>query len=164
MGIMVSVIAKKQRNCLLDSYTNRIRERNGVCVIDMKNALKGVMEHLNKNEMVAILTDQNAGKNGLMTEFLGYPASHWKGAAKISIRYDVPVVPGFVVRDEQDRLVFRFEPMIEPVGLDADDEGCLQMIQRINGVLETYIHAYPHLWFWVHKRWKHGFDMFTVAK
>jgi len=159
-GIMVAGIAKKQRNRQFDRYTNRIRERNGVCIIDMKNALKGVMEHLRKNEMVVILTDQNAGRNGLMTDFLGYPASHWKGAAKISIRYDVPIVPGYVVRDESDRLIFRFEPMIKSSCYTDDDEGCLKLIKRINSTLERQILQYPHLWFWVHKRWKHGFDMF----
>lgn len=162
--IKVAVIAKRQRNLCFDRYTNRIRERNGACVIDMKRGLRGIIEHLHRNELVAILTDQNAGKNGIITDFLGFPASHWKGAAKLAIRHGLPVVPGYVVRDEKDRLVFRFEPVIEPNSRAVEDESCLDLIRKINSVLEKYIVHYPHLWFWVHKRWKHGFDMFEGIK
>jgi len=168
-GIPISVIAKQQRNRFFDRYTNRIRERNGACIIDMKSGLRGIIEHLQKNEMVAILTDQNAGRHGLITDFLGFPASHWKGAAKIALRYNVPIVPGFVIRDERDQLIFRFEPMImpdKPTNLaysaqSSSEDECLHLIRRINYILEGYITQFPHLWFWVHKRWKHGFNMFA---
>lgn len=159
-GIPLSVITKKQRNTLFDDYTNAIRERSGVHVIDMKRGLRDIISDLKDNRMVAILADQNAGSRGLILDFLSYPASHWKGVAKLSLRYQIPIVPGFVVRTEDGRLCFEFSPMIYHPELKDLEENYEKVLSQIISITETYIHKYPEQWFWVHKRWKHAYDMF----
>ena len=158
--ISLSVIAKKQRNTLFDDYTNAIRERNGVHVIDMKKGLRDILTDLRGNRMVAILADQNAGSKGLVMDFLGYPASHWKGVAKISLRYKIPIVPGFVVRDSDDNLSFEFCPMIYHPKLVDDEENYPLILDQIIQITQEFINKHPDHWFWVHKRWKHAYDMF----
>ncbi len=160
-GIPLSVIAKKQRNTLFDDYTNAIRERNGVHVIDMKRGLRDIIADLKDNRIVAILADQNAGSRGMVMDFLGYPASHWKGVAKLSLRYKIPIVPGFVVRDAEDNLRFEFSPIIYHPDLGDEEENYATVLSQIIKITEEYIHKYPEQWFWVHKRWKHAYDMFT---
>jgi KDO2-lipid IV(A) lauroyltransferase len=159
-GIPLSVIAKKQRNTLFDDYTNAIRERSGLHVIDMKRGLRDIIIDLKDNRMVAILADQNAGSHGLVLDFLSYPASHWKGVAKLSLRYQIPIVPGFVVRSKDDGLRFEFSPMIYHPDLQDKEENYEKVLSQIIAITERYIHKYPDHWFWVHKRWKHAFDMF----
>jgi Kdo2-lipid IVA lauroyltransferase/acyltransferase len=159
--IPVSVITKRQRNRLFDSYTNAIRERNGVRTIDMKRGLRAIIADLRENRMVAILADQNAGSAGLVLDFLGYPASHWKGVAKLSLRYKIPIVPGFVVRDTDDSLRFEFSPMLYYPELSDDDANYGKVLSDITAITERYILQYPEQWFWVHKRWKHDYDMFS---
>lgn len=159
-GIPLSVITKKQRNTLFDAHTNRIRERSGLHVIDMRKGLRDIISDLKRNRVVAILADQNAGSRGLMLDFLGFPASNWKGVAKISLRYKVPIVPGFVVRDKDSKLVFEFSKMIYHPELEDNEEHYSRVLSEIIAVTEQYIHKYPDHWFWVHKRWKHGYDMF----
>jgi KDO2-lipid IV(A) lauroyltransferase len=153
-GFGLAMITKKQRNHLFDDYTNAIRERQGGTVIDMKNALKGVLEHTGHNDLIGILIDQDAGKRGILVDFLGKPASNWKGTAKIALRYQIPIVPGFVIRNADDSLTFRFEKMIDPQGQKDTDENVLKVIQEMNQALEDKIRQYPEQWFWVHKRWK----------
>lgn len=153
-GFGLAMITKKQRNRLFDDYTNAIRERQGGTIIDMKNALKGVLEHTGHNDLIGILIDQDAGKRGIPVDFLGKPASNWKGTAKIALRYQIPIVPGFVIRNEDDSLTFRFEKMIDPQGLKDTDENVLAIIKSMNCALEDKIRQYPEQWFWVHKRWK----------
>ncbi|MCD8480495.1 MAG: lysophospholipid acyltransferase family protein [Candidatus Cloacimonetes bacterium] len=80
--IPVSVITKRQRNRLFDSYTNAIRERNGVRTIDMKRGLRAVIADLRENRMVAILADQNAGSAGLVLDFLGLPRLTLEGCGQ----------------------------------------------------------------------------------
>ena len=153
-GYGLAMITKKQRNRLFDDYTNAIRERQGGTIIDMKGALKGVLEHTGHGDLIGILIDQDAGKRGVLMDFLGKPASNWTGTAKIALRYQIPVVPGFVIRNRDGTLTFRFEKMIDPAGLNDTQENVLQMIRAMNQALEDKIRQYPEQWFWVHKRWK----------
>jgi KDO2-lipid IV(A) lauroyltransferase len=153
-GYGLAMITKKQRNTLFDAYTNAIRERQGGTNIDMKNALKGVLEHTGHNDLIGILIDQDAGKRGVLADFLGRPASNWKGTAKIALRFQIPIVPGFVIRNTDDSLTFRFEKMIDPAGLKDTEENIMTIIARMNQSLEDKIKQYPEQWFWVHKRWK----------
>ncbi|MEF3695018.1 MAG: lysophospholipid acyltransferase family protein [Candidatus Cloacimonadota bacterium] len=158
--IPVSVITKKQRNRLFNSYTDAIRSEKGVGIIDMRKGLRDILERLRKNEMVAILADQNAGKHGLIMDFMGYPASHWLGVAKLSLRYKVPIVPGFAFRTEDERTNFCFEKMIYHPELEDIEENYEYILKELDLVLERYIRNHPEQWFWVHKRWKSAYDMF----
>lgn len=159
-GIPLSVITKKQRNTLFDNYTNYIRQRSGVRIIDMRKGLRDIVQDLSEQRVIAILADQNAGGRGLILDFLGYPASNWKGVAKLSLRYQVPIVPGFVVRSPDDKLVFEFSDIIYHPELTDKEENYPLVLSEIIAVTESYIRRHPDHWFWVHKRWKHGYDMF----
>lgn len=160
-GIPLSVIAKAQRNNLFDTYTNDIRKRCGLKVIDMNKGLRDIIKQLNEGRFVAILMDQNAGKSGLMMDFLGFSASHWKGVAKISLRYGIPIVPGFARRTDDGEIIFEFHKPILHVELDDQEPNYRIVLEEVNQIIEKEIRMYPDQWFWVHKRWKHGFDMFA---
>jgi len=153
-GYGLAMITKQQKNHLFDDYTNAIRERQGGTIIDMKNALRGVLEHTRHNDLIGILIDQNAGKRGVLADFLGKPASNWKGTAKIALKFQIPIVPGYVIRNKDRSLTFRFEKMIDPAGLADNEENIMLLIQQMNKSLEDIIRQYPEQWFWVHKRWK----------
>ncbi len=91
--------------------------------------------------------------------FLGFPASHWKGVAKLSLRYRVPIVPCFARRSEDDRIVFEFFPVILHNDLDDKEENYKIVLEEVNKILEHQIREHPEQWFWVHLRWKHSYDM-----
>ena len=104
--LKLSVVAKKQRNRYFDEYTNKIREAENIVLIDKKNAFKPIMKLLKQNYIVTILIDQNAGRDGIVTDFLGFEASTFIGAAKIAIKTGCPIVPAFAVRTEDGRNLF----------------------------------------------------------
>lgn len=160
-NIPVSVIVKRQRNILFDRFNNAIRGIHGVGVIDMRRGLRDIIAALKQNQMVAILADQNAGKQGIRLDFLGYPASHWKGVAKLSLRYKIPIVPGFALMTPGSKVRFCLEPVIFHPELEDIEENYPILLGEINAVIERYIHSYPDQWFWVHKRWKGAYDMFS---
>jgi KDO2-lipid IV(A) lauroyltransferase len=153
-GFGLAMITKKQRNNLFDDYTNAIRERQGGKIIDMKNALRGVLEHTGHNDLIGILIDQDAGKRGVLADFLGKPASNWKGTAKIALKFKIPIVSGYVIRNKDESLTFSFDKMIDPLLYEDTEENLLEVIRLMNKTLEDRIREYPELWFWVHKRWK----------
>lgn len=153
-GIPLSVVVKRQHNPHFDAYNNAIRAHHGVGLIDYRHGLRGILSHLRNNELVAILADQRAPKGGLVLDFLGYPATHWKGVAKLSLRYKVPILPGLALREGKRSLKFCFEDPIYHPELEDVEENYGFILGKVNKVLEDYINRYPEQWFWVHKRWK----------
>ena len=152
--LKLSVVAKKQRNRYFDEYTNKIREAENIVLIDKKNAFKPIMKLLKQNYIVTILIDQNAGRDGIVTDFLGFEASTFIGAAKIAIKTGCPIVPAFAVRTEDGRNLFTVEEIIYPDKFQNDDRSIKELTEIISKKLEEYILKYPSQWFWVHKRWK----------
>ena len=152
--IPLSVVVKKQHNPYFDAYNNAIRCRHGVGLIDFKRGLRDILSCLYKNEMVAILADQDAGRSGLMLDFLGWPASHWKGVAKLSLRYKIPIVPGFALRTSAGNIDFTFREMIYHPELEDKEENYRYILAKVNKAIEEFINRYPEQWFWVHNRWK----------
>lgn len=149
-----SVIVRQQRNIYFDQFNNAIRSKHGVGMIDMKRGLRDIVAAFRKNEMVAILMDQNAGKSGLIMDFLGFPASHWLGVAKLSLRYKVPILPGFALLNPDGTTEFTFQPIIYHPDWEDDESLYPVLLKEVNEVIERFIHQYPSQWFWVHKRWK----------
>jgi len=150
----VSVVVRRQRNVLFDRFNNATRARHGVGLIDMRRGLRDIIAEFHKNHMVAILMDQNAGKGGLVMDFLGFPASHWVGVAKLSLRYKVPILPAFALLTPEGGTRFTFEPMIYHPDWEDDEALYPALLKEVNQVIERYIHRYPSQWFWVQKRWK----------
>ncbi|MDD3050391.1 MAG: lysophospholipid acyltransferase family protein [Candidatus Cloacimonetes bacterium] len=150
----VGVIIKKQRNRYFNEYTNRSRNKYGIVLIYLRNSLRQTMQLLKKNGIVAILTDQNAGKNGVKLDFLGHPASVHTGIAKISQRTGSPILPAFAVRNEDGIHTFYFENLIFPEEFSNNDEGIIEITKKLINIQEKYIYRFPEQWFWVHKRWK----------
>ena len=46
-----------------------------------------------------------------------------------------------------------YEPPVEPPAPD-DPDPVRTYTQRCTDVLETYVRRYPHLWLWMHRRWR----------
>ena len=154
LDMPMSVIVRKQRNIYFDKFHNAIRARHGMGIIDMRKGLRDIIAAFKKNHMVAILMDQNAGKSGLVMDFLGFPASHWVGVAKLSLRYKVPILPGIALLTPEGNTIFSFEPVIYHPDWEDKEENYPILLKEVNEVIERYIHQYPAQWFWVHKRWK----------
>jgi len=153
-GIPLSVVVKKQHNELFDRFNNAIRSQHGLGIIDSRSGLRDIISTFRKNEMLAILADQNAGHRGHILDFLGFPASHHIGVAKLSLHYKVPIVPGFAVREPDGTINFCFEPPIYHPDWEDNEQNYLRLLSEVNSVIERYIHKHPEQWFWVHKRWK----------
>lgn len=147
-------VVKKQRNRLFDNYINLQRQNTGLVTIDMNNALKHIIGALNKNQIVAFLVDQYARKQGVEMDFLGHKTKSYTSVAQIAIKYGVPVVMAFDLRDSngEHKLIFH-EPMIFD-NLSYNDKNVLDISKKIYQHIEEYIIDYPHLWFWVHRKWR----------
>jgi KDO2-lipid IV(A) lauroyltransferase len=153
-GIPMVAVAKRQRNPYFDAYTLKWREKLGMQVIYKETAGRNLIRALQQNKAITLLIDQNARKDGVLTDFLGHPASTFKGAAKIAMHSHIPIIPCVVIRQPNGEHVFHFDPPLDSSLYPDTEEGVQQLTQDVSLQLEAKIREYPHLWFWVHRRWK----------
>jgi KDO2-lipid IV(A) lauroyltransferase len=91
----------------------------------------------------------------VFVNFFGIPASTTSGLARIALRTDAAVVPGFLFWDESLRKYrLRFEPPVELLRTGDEEVDVRENTQRFTSVIEDYVRAHPDQWLWVHKRWK----------
>jgi len=156
LGYKMDVVASVQKNRKADSFFTSLRVDNGVGVIPVGRAGRGILRSLKNKHVVALVGDQDArGEKGVVVDFFGRATSVHQGAALFSIRAKVPIICIFIVRKgaSLDHLVTIESPLeFQPSGdLEQDIETLTQMHARR---LEKWVQKYPDHWFWGHKRWK----------
>jgi KDO2-lipid IV(A) lauroyltransferase len=138
------IFSKKRQNFRVKTIYSQPRD---VCVRQTLAALRN-------NEIVFIPLDQNFGTSGIFVDFFGRKAATAVGPVVFAQRADSVILPCFVIRDENDRHQIIFEP---PLLLEAGNnskETILINIQKLTGIIESYIRKYPAQWGWIHRRWK----------
>jgi len=153
-GYPIDFLVGEQHNLLVDNLMNEHRRIMGIGIIKMGAAAKGVIKALRDNRFVAMLSDQDAGKDGTIVDFLGFPASTPKGPAAFSLKTNTPMIMGFIIRENGKKQKIILE-IVEPIERSSNkEEDINRLTQAYTSVLEKYIRAYPDHWYWLHRRWK----------
>jgi KDO2-lipid IV(A) lauroyltransferase len=151
----MSVLVAKQANPLIDKLMNSVRTRqNGYKTISRDgNPYREVLKALKRNEFVAVLSDQDGGRQGCFAEFFGRPASTPKGAAVFALRSGCPLITAFGVRQPDGSTKTYLEEIPAPNTADAEKD--VEIIcAKYSEKLEYFVRQYPEQWFWFHKKWK----------
>jgi Kdo2-lipid IVA lauroyltransferase/acyltransferase len=154
LGFPTLFLVKTQANRLVDRLQNALRARNGVGVIRTDSAPTEMLRALKRGEFIGMLADQDAGGAGLFVDFLGRPASVFRGAAYFAYRLRCPILVGFDMREPDGRHRMIVTP---PFAADPawDEETAVRELTKIHTQrLEQMIRTYPDHYFWVHRRWK----------
>lgn len=151
-GFPLLVLAREQKMSRLNNALNAHRESKGCKVVKKGMATRKIYEHLEKNGIVGMLTDQDAGKKGTFVDFFGRPTSTHRGAFALSRKTGAVIIPTFMARRSGAYHRLILESPIEI--LTGDESGEFEAIQRFAAVMEKYIRQYPEQWLWLHKRWK----------
>lgn len=147
-------VVAEQHNRLVGEYMDRCRESLGVGILSAETDLRGILQALRGGALVAILGDQDAGRDGIFVDFLGRPASTAVGPVRLARRFGVPILQGFGIRlpDGSCRLDLT-PPILVPD--DGDEDDVIRTYTEIwSRRLEDYVRRYPDHWFWMHRRWK----------
>jgi len=92
---------------------------------------------------------------GVFVDFFGIPACTASGLARIALRTDAAVVPGFTTWDEKKRkYILRFDPALELIRTTENQADIVANTALFTSVIESFIRRNPDQWLWVHRRWK----------
>lgn len=153
-GYPIDFLVGEQHNLLVDNLMNRHREMMGIGIIKMGVATRGVIKALRKNRFIAMLSDQDAGRDGTIVNFFGYPASTPRGPAAFCLKTDAPMIMGFIIRldNKKQKIIFQKIEKEEKTGDKEKDIN--RLTQAYTSLLEDYVKKYPDHWYWLHRRWK----------
>jgi Kdo2-lipid IVA lauroyltransferase/acyltransferase len=153
----MAVIARALDNEPLNRLLEDLRTRTGNTVIYRRGTIRRVMRALQDGEGVGVLIDQHIlGQDAIRVEFFDRPAATTTLVAALALRTGAAIVPLFALPLGGGRYRMIYEPPVAPPpdGPDAVRE----RTQRCTDVLEMYVRRYPHLWLWMHRRWRETDD------
>jgi KDO2-lipid IV(A) lauroyltransferase len=155
-GHPLRIVMRGLDNPYLDALVQRYRTMHGNSVIDKDNFVRGLLAAMKEGETVGILMDTNmTPPQGVFVDFFRIPACTASGLARIALRTDAAVVPGFTVWDPVLRKYrLRFEPALQLIRTQDEEDDVVANTARFTKIIEDYVRRYPDQWLWVHRRWK----------
>ena len=155
-GHPLHIVMRPLDNVYLDRLMRRYRTMHGNSTVDKDDFVRGLLSAMKAGETVGILMDTNmTPPQGVFADFFGIPACTASGLARIALRTDAAVVPGFTVWDPALRKYrLRFDPALKLIRTGNDDADVLANTALFTKVIEEYVRKYPDQWLWVHRRWK----------
>ena len=151
----LNVIARPLDNPLLEKELSRMRINVGSHVIYKMNAARHVLKALRRNEIVAVLIDQNVlRKESVFVRFFGKKASTTPSLATFFLRTKAPIIPIFCYPSA--RHSYHVKIMEPPyLKLTGDVHKDVTNITQIcTDIIEKEIKKHPHMWLWFHDRWR----------
>jgi KDO2-lipid IV(A) lauroyltransferase len=155
-GYPMSLVIRRLDNARLDAFVNGIRCLHGNRVIHKDDFARGLLGAMQRGETVGILMDTNmTPPQGAFVPFFGVEACTATAMARIALRTDAAVLPGFLLWEESERrYVLRFGSPVELVRTAYLQSDIVANTARFTAAIEGYIRRYPDQWLWVHRRWK----------
>lgn len=155
-GHPLSIVMRSLDNPRVDRLIQSYRTMHGNRTVDKDDFVRGLLAAMRNGETVGILMDTNmTPPQGVFVDFFGIPAYTASGLARIALRTDAAVIPGFTVWDSKLRkYILRFDPAVALVRSGDDQSDVVANTAKFTRVIEDYVRRYPDQWLWVHRRWK----------
>ena len=156
-GLRFGAVAKRIHNPSVNDWITRLRESVGTKIIFVAKDMRAVAKYL-RQEKAAVLfvNDQDARRAGVFVDFFGHPASTFTGPAYFALRMNLPFLPVYQYRHEDDptRITVVIKPPVEPPAGASRDDAIRHLLTVYTRHLEDIIREHPGQYFWLHKRWK----------
>lgn len=154
-GYPLNIVMRPLDNPYLDRLAREYRTMHGNKTVD-KDFARGLIAAMRKGETVGVLMDTNMiASQGVFVDFFGIPACTASGVARVALKTDAAVVPGFTIWDPGlQKYRLRFDPAVELVRTGNTESDVVANTAQFTKVIEDYVRRYPDQWLWVHRRWK----------
>ncbi len=153
-GYPVTVVARALRIEKWQKRLQAIRSSVGVKMIDRDGGARGMLEVLQRKEILGVLIDQRTSVSGMFVPFFNRPAHTSSGVAKLACLSGAKIVPMAIYMTERCRHVIRIlEPISPPARLGEREAEIEEITAACSRSIETLIRLDPKQWLWFHDRW-----------
>jgi KDO2-lipid IV(A) lauroyltransferase len=155
-GHRMHIVMRPMDNLYINRMICEYRTMYGNKTVDKDDFVRGLISAMKAGECVGILMDTNmTPPQGVFVDFFGIKACTASGLARIALRTDAAVVPGFTIWDEAlGKYRLRFDPAVELVRTGDREADIVANTQKFTSIIEEYVRKFPEQWLWVHRRWK----------
>ena len=156
MGYPMSMVIRRLDNPFVDRLVNGIRCMHGNAVLHKDDFARGLLGAMRRGDTVGILMDTNmTPPQGVLVDYFGVPACTASGLARVAMRTDAAVLPGFLTwREEERKYVLEFGERLPIMRTEDDEADIVTNTQICTTAIEQWVRRYPEQWLWVHRRWK----------
>ncbi|NLG35345.1 MAG: hypothetical protein GX548_08330 [Lentisphaerae bacterium] len=157
-GVELMVLARRQRNPLVNAWIYRLRAGAGVEAVDTKTrAIAEVARKLREERKVlALLPDVRARSRGVPVTFLGVPTEVPGGVAHYAREAGVPVFTAEVVRTGWMAHGWRKTGRIDSDPALPEAEDRRRIMQYVMDRFTESVRSNPENYFWFNKKWVLG--------
>src|ERR1700758_2955974 len=137
-GHWLHVVMRPMDNPYLDRLLQSYRTMHGNKVVPKDDFVRGLLGAMKCGETVGILMDTNmTPPQGVFVDFFGIPACTASGLARIALRTDAAVVPGFSVWDSKLRkYILRFDSQVELIRTGDDQADVVANTAKFTKIIE----------------------------
>ncbi len=154
LGYPVAYVVAEINNPYINTMVNVHRQETGVTPIPKEEAVRGIMQTLKKKGTIAMLIDQDAGRNGIFLTFFDKICSTVRGPALFALKTGAAILFVANIRQPDGTIKAVFEEIEIDYDKGQTEENIREVMQSCTTMLESYIRKYPGHWFWMHRRWK----------
>jgi lauroyl/myristoyl acyltransferase len=143
-GHRLSAVVLPQRAEKVDRLLEKYRMRRGTNVLPLgRGTTLSIVGCLRRGDVVGLMADKDFTSSDQRVPFFGRAARLPRGPAYLAVKTGAPILPGFIVRREDDSFLLRYYPPIVARSGDSPE----QIQTSIARILEGVISEYPSQWF-----------------
>lgn len=149
-----TIIYRKANNPYVDKAIIDTRTSSGVNLIPKgTRGAKDLIRDIKSGNAVAMLVDQKMN-DGIKVPFIGKPAMTANAIAKLSVQFDMPIIPAQIIRVKGSHFKVIIHPKLQYAVTGNKEQDSYNIMLNINKIIEGWIRQHPEQWFWFHNRWK----------
>ncbi len=145
-NIDLAGVAYKQNNSGSDIFFKKIREQFMTNQLYKGGDIHLLNEALSQNNVLILLSDQDAKNKGAMVKFFNIDSSTHSGAAILSKRKQCPLIYSSITKINDS-----YEVEFDEINTN---NSVADIVQAYTSKIEKTIVKAPEQYFWFHKRWK----------
>jgi KDO2-lipid IV(A) lauroyltransferase len=161
MGYGVTIVARRVYYDKFERLLRGMRRLAGVPIVH-RDRPREMLRMLRAGRFLGVMLDVDVEKvESVYVEFFGRLALTPVGPVALALRTGLPLLPCFIVRNEQARgakgpahTIF-IEPPLRLIRTGDEQKDLLVNTMRATRAIERAIRRCPDQWMWIHRRWQH---------
>jgi KDO2-lipid IV(A) lauroyltransferase len=152
VSVVAAPIEPEPVNEMIVGLRARLKVRT--IVRDRPGASRELIRVFRENRILGILIDQDTDVDGAFVDFFGSPAWTPTAAAQMTLKFNAPVMFGYVHRVNDTRHEVHIEGPLELVRTGDEKRDVLDNTALFTKMIENAIRKRPEQWVWMHRRWR----------